>query len=321
MDFFFFFLRLTYGIWKFLGQGLNPSHSCDLCCHCDNAASLTHCTTVGAPTMGIFEKHCLRKISIIPYTTAISHFKIFFYLSMTNKAWAWDPLYSWYSVHSLAPHPFQFQSLTFYFIFLNLFIYFLLFRATLEAHGSSQARGRIGATAAGLCHSHSHNNTGSEPHLRPITAHGNARSLTLRVKPGIEPSCSWILTGFLNHWILKPYTFSDTLCPILIGLSPFCEFGLPLFMLSSKLECPLLPFVYSVKCYSNAIPFLNVSLRYLHPVNTHNFIGNLIASLFALVLFICVHIFYIFLQGGVLHFMNFYVPHNVKHGSRGSIAI
>ena len=34
------------------------------------------------------------------------------------------------------------------------------------AHGSSQARGRIGATAAGLCHSH--NNEGSEPHLRPI---------------------------------------------------------------------------------------------------------------------------------------------------------
>ena len=126
MDFFFFFLRLTYGIWKFLGQGLNPNHSCDLCCHCDNASSLTHCTTVGAPTMGIFEKHCLRKISIIPYTTAISHFKIFFYLSMTNKAWAWDPLYSWYSVHSLAPHPFQFQSLTFYFIFLNLFIFCFL---------------------------------------------------------------------------------------------------------------------------------------------------------------------------------------------------
>ena len=32
------------------------------------------------------------------------------------------------------------------------------------AYGGSQARGQIGATAAGLCHS----NTGSEPHLRPI---------------------------------------------------------------------------------------------------------------------------------------------------------
>ena len=34
------------------------------------------------------------------------------------------------------------------------------------AHGSSQARGLIGAVAAGLRHSHS--NVGSELHLRPI---------------------------------------------------------------------------------------------------------------------------------------------------------
>ena len=33
------------------------------------------------------------------------------------------------------------------------------------AYGCSQARGLIGAVAAGLCHSHS--NTGSEPCLRP----------------------------------------------------------------------------------------------------------------------------------------------------------
>ena len=44
-----------------------------------------------------------------------------------------------------------------------LFIYFLLFRATPEANGSSQARGRIGAVAAGLYHSHS--NAGSKLHL------------------------------------------------------------------------------------------------------------------------------------------------------------
>ena len=47
-----------------------------------------------------------------------------------------------------------------------LFIYlFLLFRATLAAHGSSRARGRIAAAAAGLCHSH--RNVGSKPHLQP----------------------------------------------------------------------------------------------------------------------------------------------------------
>ena len=34
------------------------------------------------------------------------------------------------------------------------FLYFCLFRATPTAYGSSQARGRIGSAAAGLCHSH-----------------------------------------------------------------------------------------------------------------------------------------------------------------------
>ena len=40
---------------------------------------------------------------------------------------------------------------------------FLLFRAARAAYGGSQARGRIGAVAAGLRHS----NAGSEPRLQP----------------------------------------------------------------------------------------------------------------------------------------------------------
>ena len=56
--------------------------------------------------------------------------------------------------------------LEFYF-FKFLFIYlFLLFRATPVACESSQARGQIGAAAAGLHQSHS--NTGSELCLQPI---------------------------------------------------------------------------------------------------------------------------------------------------------
>ena len=55
------------------------------------------------------------------------------------------------------------------FIFLfKIFIYlfdFCFFRAAPTAHGSSQARGGIGTTAAGLHHSHS--NAGSEPCLQP----------------------------------------------------------------------------------------------------------------------------------------------------------
>ena len=45
------------------------------------------------------------------------------------------------------------------------FFFFLVFRAALTAYGGSQARGLIGATAAG--HSHSHSNAGSEPRLLP----------------------------------------------------------------------------------------------------------------------------------------------------------
>ena len=41
--------------------------------------------------------------------------------------------------------------------------FFFLFRATLMAYGIFQARGRIGAAAAGLCYRHS--NLGSKSHL------------------------------------------------------------------------------------------------------------------------------------------------------------
>ena len=44
------------------------------------------------------------------------------------------------------------------------FFVFCLFRATPAVYGGSQARGLIGAVAAGLHHSHS--NSGSEPHLK-----------------------------------------------------------------------------------------------------------------------------------------------------------
>ena len=47
----------------------------------------------------------------------------------------------------------------------DLFFVVFLSKAIPTAYGSSQARGRIGATDAGLHHSHS--NIRSEPHLRP----------------------------------------------------------------------------------------------------------------------------------------------------------
>ena len=54
--------------------------------------------------------------------------------------------------------------ISFFFLFF-FFFSFGLFRAASMAHGGSQARGRVGAAAAGLCYSHS--NEGSEPHLQP----------------------------------------------------------------------------------------------------------------------------------------------------------
>ena len=53
-----------------------------------------------------------------------------------------------------------------------------LFRATPLAYGSFQARGLIGAVAAGL--HHSHRNSGSESHLRP--------TLQLTATPGPLPT-------------------------------------------------------------------------------------------------------------------------------------
>ena len=46
-----------------------------------------------------------------------------------------------------------------------LFFFFFFLKAAPAAYGDPQARGQIGAAAAGLHRSHS--NVGSEPHLRP----------------------------------------------------------------------------------------------------------------------------------------------------------
>ena len=60
---------------------------------------------------------------------------------------------------------------------------FFLFRAAHAACRRSQTRGRIRAASA------------TYP-----TAHSNAESLTHCVRPGIEPTSSWILVGFVTCW-------------------------------------------------------------------------------------------------------------------------
>ena len=62
-------------------------------------------------------------------------------------------------------HPVSFSF--FSFLFFLSFFFFAFSRAAPVAHGSSQARGLIGAVATGLRHSHS--NMGSEPRLPPTS--------------------------------------------------------------------------------------------------------------------------------------------------------
>jgi len=68
------------------------------------------------------------------------------------------------SGHPLLPSPVQHSGVgtafLFLFFFSFYFFFFCLLRAASETYGSSQARGRIGAVAAGLQRSHS--DTGSE---------------------------------------------------------------------------------------------------------------------------------------------------------------
>ena len=69
-----------------------------------------------------------------------------------------------------------------------ILFFFFLFRAISVAYGVSKARGRKGAVAASLHHSHS--NTF-------ITAHSSVGSLTYWVRPEIEPVSSWMLVRFV----------------------------------------------------------------------------------------------------------------------------
>ena len=76
-------------------------------------------------------------------------------------------------------------------LIFGLFVCFCLFRAAPVAHGGSQARGGIGAVAAGLHHSHS--NARSELSVTYTTARRNTGSLTHGARPGIGPTTSWFL--------------------------------------------------------------------------------------------------------------------------------
>ena len=87
-----------------------------------------------------------------------------------------------------------------------LFFFFLLFRATLAAYGGSQARGLIGATAATATGATATPFKISATSANCTTAHGNARSLIHRARPGIEATPSWFVVRFIStvpRWELR----------------------------------------------------------------------------------------------------------------------
>ena len=85
-----------------------------------------------------------------------------------------------------------------------MYSFFVCFRAAPMAYGSYQARGRIGAVAASLHHSSILTATATRQLRIQVlsvtysTSHCNARSLTHWARPGIEPTSSWILVGFIT---------------------------------------------------------------------------------------------------------------------------
>ena len=81
-------------------------------------------------------------------------------------------------------------------MFFFVFFFFFFLGATTAAYGSSQARSQIKAAAAGLHHSLQQCQIWAVIYT---TACSNIRSLTHWWRPGIKPTSSGILFGFLNR--------------------------------------------------------------------------------------------------------------------------
>ena len=113
------------------------------------------------------------------------------------------------------PSPARYVNLGKSFISPDLSIVCCLFRAAPKAYGSSQARSQIGATAAGL--SHSHNNVGSKPGLRP------ASQLTAsQILNPLSEARDQTRNLMDTSWIHFCYTTTGTALNILRGF--FCLF-------------------------------------------------------------------------------------------------
>ena len=82
-----------------------------------------------------------------------------------------------------------------------LFVFFCFFRAAPMAYRSSQARGQIGATAAGLHHSHS--NMGCEQHLWPT--HSSWQRWICNPLSKATDRTTWILMILVRFVTAEPW--------------------------------------------------------------------------------------------------------------------
>ena len=126
----FLFFGCVCILWKFPGQGSNSCHSSDPRLCRDNTGSITCCTARELPRT---------VIRLSPLQSFVQNNR----LKRSN--------YSNLSLH--------------YLLLPQYPVLFYFFKAAPGAYGSFQARGRIRAAAASLCHSHSH--IRSKPHLWP----------------------------------------------------------------------------------------------------------------------------------------------------------
>ena len=97
---------------------------------------------------------------------------------------------------------------------LEFRLLFCLLRAAPASYGGSQARGLMGAVAAGLRHSHSQSGSGIQAASATYTtADSNARSLTHWARWGREHEhvTSWFLVGFVSampRWALPSFFYT-----------------------------------------------------------------------------------------------------------------
>ena len=133
-------------------------------------------------------KHCLEGVQLPPDLRLLpvhSYVREKHTSNMLEPLYGWVPLLEHLSSHLTGIFPFTLKS--------EVLFFFFLLRAAPVAHGGSQARSYS-------CRPTPQPQQGqiqvvSETY---ITAHGNARSLTHRARPGIEPEISHFLVRFVS---------------------------------------------------------------------------------------------------------------------------